>query len=253
MRERNAVELEQARRDAAERFREIGLAILKEAGCQTWEFHTSGLRGRAWPKRQHVTCPDPTTRRRLYILAHECAHIALNHVGSKPSHRRELEAELYAHDALRRHGVAVPKRETDRARKYVAYCIDKAVRLGKASKLDREALEWSRPQLAHATLEALRQGRVELVDYGKGARHRRAARRKTVEPRRAVGIAEHIRLAAKASGLSVNQISLRAGVDQSALNRFLNGTRENIRLDVANRLFQFFGLSVLRPDKPDIR
>ena len=53
-------------------------------------------------------------------------------------------------------------------------------------------------------------------------------------------LAEHIRNAAAASGLSVYRIAKEARVDQSTLNKFLSGRRANIRLDVADRLFRFF-------------
>lgn len=65
-------------------------------------------------------------------------------------------------------------------------------------------------------------------------------RRRRRAPRRALSLAERIRLAAKASGLSVYRIAKETGVDQSTLNKFLSGTRSNIRLDVADRLFRFF-------------
>ncbi len=59
-------------------------------------------------------------------------------------------------------------------------------------------------------------------------------------PRRFVALAEQLRRAAAASGLSVYRIAKETGVDQSTLNKFLTGTRENLRLDVADRLFRFF-------------
>lgn len=62
-------------------------------------------------------------------------------------------------------------------------------------------------------------------------------------------LAEHLRQAARESGLSVYQIAKETGLSQSALNRFFNGTRENLRLDVANRLFQFFDLRVVHPKR----
>ena len=67
-----------------------------------------------------------------------------------------------------------------------------------------------------------------------------------------MSLAEHIRAAADTSGLSVYRIAQETGLDQSALNRFLNGTRDNLRLDVADRLFRFFGLEVVqrRPRRP---
>lgn len=60
----------------------------------------------------------------------------------------------------------------------------------------------------------------------------------------ASGLAAIIRDTAERSGLSVYQIAKESGVDQSTLNKFLNGDRENLRLDVADRLFQYFGLRV---------
>jgi transcriptional regulator with XRE-family HTH domain len=53
-------------------------------------------------------------------------------------------------------------------------------------------------------------------------------------------LSEHIREAITRSGLSVYYVAKKTGVDQSTLNKFLNGTRRNIRLDVADRLFAFF-------------
>ena len=58
-------------------------------------------------------------------------------------------------------------------------------------------------------------------------------------------LAAAIRDAAGQSGLSVYRIAKDAGVDQSTLNKFLNGDRDNLRLDVADRLFRFFGLRVV--------
>lgn len=60
----------------------------------------------------------------------------------------------------------------------------------------------------------------------------------------ASGLAAILRDAAERSGLSVYQIAKESGVDQSTLNKFLNGDRDNMRLDVADRLFKFFGLRV---------
>lgn len=59
-----------------------------------------------------------------------------------------------------------------------------------------------------------------------------------------LSLAEHLRKAVSASKLSVKQIANQSNVDQSTLNKFINGTRDNIRLDVADRLFRFLGLKV---------
>lgn len=69
-------------------------------------------------------------------------------------------------------------------------------------------------------------------------------------PRRALSLAEQIRRAAAASGLSVYRIAKETGVDQSTLNKFLNGFRRNIRLDVADRLFAWFFYPPRRKARP---
>jgi len=61
----------------------------------------------------------------------------------------------------------------------------------------------------------------------------------------ASSLAAILRQAAHRSGLSVYQIAKESGVDQSTLNKFLNGDRGNLRLDVADRLFKYFGLRVV--------
>jgi ribosome-binding protein aMBF1 (putative translation factor) len=63
-------------------------------------------------------------------------------------------------------------------------------------------------------------------------------------------LADHIRNAARESGLSVYRLSREARVDQSTLNKFLTGTRNNLTLDVADRLFRVLGLRVVRSRRP---
>lgn len=53
-------------------------------------------------------------------------------------------------------------------------------------------------------------------------------------------LSEHIRGAIAQSGLSVYYIARKTDVDQSTLNKFLNRSRRNIRLDVADRLYAWF-------------
>jgi hypothetical protein len=115
--------------------------------------------------------------------------------------------------------------------------------MGKAKRLDREAVEWARPYLGRATRAALKAGAVQLADLGGRRRKAPAVKSKRPPPT----IAGHIRCAAAQSGLSVNEIAARTGTDQSGLNRFLNGTRETIRIDIADRLLRFFGLAISPP------
>jgi plasmid maintenance system antidote protein VapI len=61
-----------------------------------------------------------------------------------------------------------------------------------------------------------------------------------------VSLEDLIREAARESGLSVYRIAKDAQVDQPTLHKFLNGSRGNLRLDVAGRLFRVLGLKVVR-------
>src|SRR5262249_54253123 len=121
-------------------------ALVKEAGVLEVVYNRGTLSGRAFYKGKRIRVPEPTTRRRLVIFAHECAHIAIGHRPTVPKHRNEYDAERWAQDALRRHGVAVPKKEQERAKKYVAWKIKQAIRRG-AKSLDRETFAWCRDYL----------------------------------------------------------------------------------------------------------
>jgi plasmid maintenance system antidote protein VapI len=59
-------------------------------------------------------------------------------------------------------------------------------------------------------------------------------------------LADLLREAARDSGLSVYRLAKEAEVDQSTLNKFLNGGRDNLTLGVADRLFRVLGLRVTR-------
>ena len=127
-------ELQARRRQAEERFLEIARALKAEAGVTRHDV-CKELRGLAYCDSGIILAPEGRTRKQLYILAHECAHIALKHGEQrgrtrKPGHIEELEAEQWAHEALRRHGVPVPRAMSRRARNYVGYWIAKDERNG---------------------------------------------------------------------------------------------------------------------------
>src|SRR3954467_5311650 len=71
--------------------------------------------------------------------------------------------------------------------------------------------------------------------------------REEIFPGNAPSLADHIRQAARESGLSVYPPAKDAQVDQSTLNKFLTGDRDNLTLEVADRLFRVLGLRVTRP------
>lgn len=85
-----------------------------------------------------IKAPKPFTRKALYIFLHELAHIVLRHDGKKPRHVEEYEAERWAHERMRRHGLSVPRQMTKRAKRYVAHKIAQATVRG-AKRIDRKA------------------------------------------------------------------------------------------------------------------
>jgi len=138
------IDLQQARREAAERYHAIGMSYLPEGW--TFAFRKS-LSGRCFTARQHIEAPKPVTRKALYIWLHECAHAHLHSRTAggnrkKPAHVQEYEAEMWAHAQMRQSGVAVPEAMTTRAKVYVARKIRQAVMRG-AKRIDPDALKFS--------------------------------------------------------------------------------------------------------------
>jgi hypothetical protein len=60
---------------ARDRYVEIATALKAEAGVRQHTEHKK-MSGHAWMDTGHILAPTGTTRRQLYILAHECGHIA---------------------------------------------------------------------------------------------------------------------------------------------------------------------------------
>jgi hypothetical protein len=134
------MDLQQARREAADRFYAIGMAHLPEGW--TYKFRKN-LSGRAFMDSRRIEAPKPVTRKSLYIWLHECAHATL-HVGSrKKRHVEEHEAEVWAHAKMREHGIPVPKAMTQRAQRYVARMIRKAMVSG-AKSIDPKAAAFAK-------------------------------------------------------------------------------------------------------------
>ncbi len=143
--QRTGSELQEARHAARERFLSVANALKMEAGVTAHKVRKA-LSGMAWPDG-HIDAPEGATRKQLYILAHECAHVALGHVSvkgkaRKPRHVEEMEAERWAHEALRHHGIAVPRAMTVRAKQYVARKIRQAEARG-AKHIDAAARKYS--------------------------------------------------------------------------------------------------------------
>jgi hypothetical protein len=146
-----AANFQAARRAAAERYAQLGCDLLATVGLDQPTTVRKTLSGRAGRRRDgsiSLACPWPTTtRRRLYIAAHEVAHIVLHYRvdGTRIrqlQHVKEYEAEQWAHRWLREHGVAVPRKETDRARRYVRAKINQAIKNG-AKTIDSAAAKYA--------------------------------------------------------------------------------------------------------------
>lgn len=127
-----------------ERFLRVAAALKAEAGV-TGHVVRNSLTGKARRDRS-IVAPEGKTRRQLFVLAHECAHVVLGHVDSKkraPRHVEEFEAEKWALAALRRHKIPVSRKMAIASKKYVAWRIEKARESG-AIRVSRAALAYSR-------------------------------------------------------------------------------------------------------------
>lgn len=130
------IDLQAARKAAAERFERIGMAYLPEGWTHAFR---KALSGRCFHNRKHIDGPRPVTRKALYIWLHECAHAHLHSDGKRRTRVViEYEAEMWAHEKMRFHKIAVPKAMTDRAREYVARKIEQATVRG-AKSIDAKA------------------------------------------------------------------------------------------------------------------
>ena len=104
--------------------------------------YVKGLYGKAWCKEKRLRIPPPTTRKRMYIIAHELGHIALHAKTSKRQFIKEFEAEQYAHTLMRRFNIKVPRDMTTRAKNYVQYRINLSVKRGLKAPIPREIRAW---------------------------------------------------------------------------------------------------------------
>ena len=112
---------------AKEQYTVVAELLKSEAGVRRHYTHKI-IGGLAWTDEAKILAPEGVTRRQLYVLAHECAHVVLHSgaVGSKkPGHIKEHEAETYAHRALQRYGIEVPEKSAQWARAYVGQWIMK--------------------------------------------------------------------------------------------------------------------------------
>jgi hypothetical protein len=142
--------VQEGRRAAARRYRKVASELAFEAGVKEVVYDRRSLSGKAYFAARRIHVPEPTTRRRLLIFAHECGHIALGHEYGGPPYREEFEAERWAIAALRRHDIAAPRKELDRAKRYVTHLIWQALQQGvKTKDIDREAMRFAGVKARH--------------------------------------------------------------------------------------------------------
>jgi hypothetical protein len=79
----------------------------------------------------------------LYVFLHECGHAHLHLDDRKKRHVEEMEAEKFAHEKMREHSIAVPRKESKQAKRYVARKIKQATGSG-AKRIDPEARRFAR-------------------------------------------------------------------------------------------------------------
>lgn len=120
-------ELQAAKQAARERYGVVAELLKQEAGVVRY-YHHKVMGGLAWLNTGRILAPSGVTRRQLYVLAHECAHVLLHRSPeglAKPGHVNEHEAETYAHRAFARYGLEVPEKSSKWARAYVGQWIMK--------------------------------------------------------------------------------------------------------------------------------
>jgi hypothetical protein len=125
------------------RYQKIADELLEGTGI-TVEWHPTHT-GTAWARKRHIRCRPVKTRITLFYFLHELGHIGLRHWNGngKTRHREEYEAEMFAIDTMTALSIPVPRKEVLRAKGYVAWKIQQAVRRG-AKRIDRDAARWAR-------------------------------------------------------------------------------------------------------------
>jgi|LNFM01.1.fsa_nt_gb hypothetical protein len=113
----------------------IAEAMKNEAGVTGHEVNKEGFGGLAYIGTGRIVSPAGQNILQLYTVAHECGHIFLQDTPPGiylPSHVKEMEAESYAHQAFREHGMTMPRRLSDWGRRYVGSWIEKDIAAGVA-------------------------------------------------------------------------------------------------------------------------
>jgi hypothetical protein len=106
----------------------IAEAMKREAGVTEHTVHAEDFGGLAYIGTGRILSPEGRKIVQLYTVAHECGHIFLHNSGPGywlPGHVKEMEAESYAHQAFRHHGMRLPRRLSKWGRTYVGSWVEK--------------------------------------------------------------------------------------------------------------------------------
>lgn len=106
----------------------ISDAMKAEAGVTGHEINREGFGGLAYIGTGRIVSPEGQNMRQLYVVAHECGHIFLHNAPpglELAAHVMEMEAESYAHQAFREHGMELARHLSDWGRQYVGEWIAK--------------------------------------------------------------------------------------------------------------------------------
>jgi hypothetical protein len=147
--------------------------LARSCGVRSWRFTRRDEDGRAFLSRKIIETPDPINLDRLFIVAHECGHIALQHGARRPErHRGEFEAEQFAMLLLRHFNVPVPYGMVQDGQHYVAWQIEQDLRHGR-TELDRDSVEWGERHLSDYTHDALASLRAVISPFHDTPRYQR--------------------------------------------------------------------------------
>jgi len=161
---------------------------MEQSGVREWRLDLDKLEGTAEPTRARIIGPALKSLESLYIVVHECGHIALNHGQREISiHRGEYEAEQFAQLVLRFLGYHVSADFIQGGQDYVASQIDEEIERDRLTAIDRQAWEWAEVFVSQATRQAVRTGQVRFVRQADAKIYERIIQRFTLRNSEVVG------------------------------------------------------------------